>query len=64
MLGAIRVEQGAETIVYLASSPEVAGASGGYYQKSRLAQPSAEARSDEAARRLWADSARLSGMAA
>jgi NAD(P)-dependent dehydrogenase (short-subunit alcohol dehydrogenase family) len=62
-LGAIPVAKGAETIVYLASSPEVAGASGGYYQKSRLAQPSNEAQSDEAARRLWAESAHLSGMA-
>ncbi|HEX4113869.1 MAG TPA: SDR family oxidoreductase [Stellaceae bacterium] len=62
-LGAIPVAKGAETIVYLASSPEVAGASGGYYQKSRLARPSAEAQSDEAASRLWAESARLSGMA-
>jgi NAD(P)-dependent dehydrogenase (short-subunit alcohol dehydrogenase family) len=64
MLGAIPVEKGAETIVYLASSPEVAGASGGYYQRSRLAQPSHDAQSDEAASRLWAESARLSGMAA
>ncbi|HEY5207827.1 MAG TPA: SDR family oxidoreductase [Stellaceae bacterium] len=63
MLGAIRVEKGAETIVYLASSPAVAGVSGGYYQKSQLTQPSAQARSAESALRLWAESARLSGMA-
>jgi NAD(P)-dependent dehydrogenase (short-subunit alcohol dehydrogenase family) len=61
--GAITVEKGAETIVYLASAPEVAGASGGYYYKSRLTQPSAAAQDDEAARRLWAESARLAGMA-
>jgi len=63
MLGAIRVEKGAETIVYLASSPEVANASGGYYQKSQLTQPSAQARSAESALRLWTDNARISGMA-
>jgi NAD(P)-dependent dehydrogenase (short-subunit alcohol dehydrogenase family) len=62
--GAIPVEQGAETIVYLASAPEVAGVSGGYYSKSRLTQPSAAAQDDDAARRLWAESARLAGIAA
>jgi NAD(P)-dependent dehydrogenase (short-subunit alcohol dehydrogenase family) len=63
MLGAIRVEQGAETIVYLASSGEVAGFSGGYYRQSRAAQTSAAGQDFAAASRLWAESARLSGMA-
>jgi NAD(P)-dependent dehydrogenase (short-subunit alcohol dehydrogenase family) len=62
--GAISVEEGAETIVYLASAPDVATASGGYYYKSRLKQPSAAAQDDATARRLWAESARLAGMAA
>lgn len=63
MLGAIRVEQGAETIVYLASSPEVNGFSGGYYRQRHAAQTSAEGQDFEAARRLWTESARLSGLA-
>ncbi len=63
MLGAIRVEQGADTIVYLATSPEVAGFSGGYYRQRRAAQTSAEGQDFDAARRLWTESARLSGMA-
>jgi NAD(P)-dependent dehydrogenase (short-subunit alcohol dehydrogenase family) len=52
-LFAISPEQGARTSVYLASSPEVAGATGGYYAKSRPASVSRRARDDTAARRLW-----------
>lgn len=63
MLGAIKVEQGAETIVYLASSPEVEGFSGGYYRQRRLAQTSPAGQDFDAARRLWVESARISGMA-
>jgi NAD(P)-dependent dehydrogenase (short-subunit alcohol dehydrogenase family) len=63
MLSAIKVEQGAETIVYLASSPEVQGFSGGYYWQRHLAQSSPEGQDFDAARRLWAESAHLSGMA-
>jgi NAD(P)-dependent dehydrogenase (short-subunit alcohol dehydrogenase family) len=63
MLGAIRVEEGADTIVYLASSPEVAGLSGGYYQRRRPVQASAESQDLGAARRLWTESARISGIA-
>jgi NAD(P)-dependent dehydrogenase (short-subunit alcohol dehydrogenase family) len=64
MLSAIKPEEGAETIVYLASSPEVAEISGRYFQESRPATPSAAAQDDDAARRLWAESAKLAGMAA
>ena len=38
-LFAISPEKGAETIVYLASSPEVAGVSGGYFAECRPAAP-------------------------
>ena len=55
--------QGADTLVWLASSPEVAGASGGYYAKRRLQTPSRAARDTAAARRLWEVSARLTGLA-
>ena len=55
-------EQGAQTSVYLAASPDVAGKTGGYYVKRRLQQPSAAARDDEAARRLWEVSEELLGL--
>jgi NAD(P)-dependent dehydrogenase (short-subunit alcohol dehydrogenase family) len=54
-------ERGAETIVYLASSPEVNGKSGGYYHDCRPATPTRAAQSDADARRLWDISAKLSG---
>jgi NAD(P)-dependent dehydrogenase (short-subunit alcohol dehydrogenase family) len=53
---------GAKTSVYLASSPDVEGESGGYYAKSRSSRTSARARDDEAARRLWEVSEQLVGI--
>jgi NAD(P)-dependent dehydrogenase (short-subunit alcohol dehydrogenase family) len=58
---AISPEKGARTSVYLASSPDVTGTSGAYFYKCREKQPSAAARDDEAARRLWAVSEELVG---
>jgi NAD(P)-dependent dehydrogenase (short-subunit alcohol dehydrogenase family) len=49
----ISPQQGARTPVYLASSPQVEGLSGRYYNKRRPASPSPAARDDAAARRLW-----------
>jgi NAD(P)-dependent dehydrogenase (short-subunit alcohol dehydrogenase family) len=46
-------EKGAETLVWLVDSPDVAGESGGYYADCRARTPSAAGRDDEAARRLW-----------
>jgi NAD(P)-dependent dehydrogenase (short-subunit alcohol dehydrogenase family) len=63
-LFAISPEKGAETIVYLASSPEVASASGEYFYKCRPMMPTAEARDDAAAKRLWIESAKLAGIEA
>lgn len=57
-------EQGADTLVYLASSPNVAGETGGYWARRRLVQPSAAARDPAAALRLWEVSARLAGVTA
>jgi retinol dehydrogenase 12 len=54
---------GAKTPVYLASSPEVAKVTGGYFVKCRPAEPSALARDGQAAARLWALSEDLSGLA-
>jgi retinol dehydrogenase 12 len=54
--------RGAAAIVYLASSPEVAAATGGYYVKGRLREPSAAARDEATARRLWQLSEELTGL--
>ena len=59
---AITPEKGAETIVYLASSPEVAAISGEYFYKCRPATPTAGGRDDAAADRLWTESAKIAGM--
>jgi retinol dehydrogenase-12 len=56
-------EKGAETVVYLASSPEVQGASGGYYFDCKLTPPSSAAQDDSAAEQLWQVSERLVGIA-
>jgi NAD(P)-dependent dehydrogenase (short-subunit alcohol dehydrogenase family) len=61
-LFALSPEKGAETLVYLASSDEAARVSGGYFYKCRQEQPTSEAQDDEAARRLWEESARLAGI--
>jgi NAD(P)-dependent dehydrogenase (short-subunit alcohol dehydrogenase family) len=61
-LFAISPERGARTIVYLASSPEVAGSNGLYFYKSKPATPSAQAQDDAAAERLWVESARIAGL--
>jgi NAD(P)-dependent dehydrogenase (short-subunit alcohol dehydrogenase family) len=55
-------EKGAETLVYLASSPQVQGASGGYYVDCKLTPTAAAAQDDSAAERLWQVSERLVGI--
>jgi len=59
---AISPEKGADTLVYLAASPEVATASGDYFYKCRPVTPSKEARDDAAAQKLWVETARLAGI--
>jgi NAD(P)-dependent dehydrogenase (short-subunit alcohol dehydrogenase family) len=54
---------GAKTIAYLASAPEAAGVSGGYFIDCRQATPSRAAQDDAAAQRLWQESARIAGTA-
>ena len=53
---------GAETLVYLASSPDVADVSGQYFLAHGSVAPSLEAQDDDKARRLWVESARLAGL--
>jgi NAD(P)-dependent dehydrogenase (short-subunit alcohol dehydrogenase family) len=61
-LFAITPEKGAETIVYLASSPDVAASNGEYFYQCRPATPTAGGRDDAAAGRLWNESAKLAGI--
>jgi NAD(P)-dependent dehydrogenase (short-subunit alcohol dehydrogenase family) len=51
--------QGADRVVYLATSSEVEGRSGGYYEKNRRVDPSSTARDQTLARRFWEASAKL-----
>ena len=62
MLFAGDPEKGAESIVYLATAPQLAGQSGGYYRDCRPHSPSEAARDDASARRLWQETARLTGV--
>ena len=61
-LFAVTPEKGAETLVYLATSPEVEGRSGGYYSKRKPAKVSRAGQDDAAARRLWEMSAEMTGV--
>jgi len=54
---------GGSRLAYLAVSPEVEGRSGGYYHRNRLRDPSALAQDDALGERLYAESAKLVGLA-
>ncbi len=57
-------EQGADTIIYLAASPEVASISGRYFTHRRETRSSPVSYDAALARRLWELSERLSGLTA
>jgi NAD(P)-dependent dehydrogenase (short-subunit alcohol dehydrogenase family) len=57
----ISPEKGADTIVYLASSPQVVSTSGGYFVKRKITEPSQAAQDAVAAKRLWEASEALAG---
>lgn len=59
---ALRPEQGAETSIYLASSPEVEGVTGKYFDRKRPVKSSAVSYDEAAARRLWEISLALTGL--
>ena len=61
---AISPEKGAETIVYLASSPAVAETTGEYFYKRQPIAPSPTAQDDRVAALLWERSAALAGLKA
>jgi NAD(P)-dependent dehydrogenase (short-subunit alcohol dehydrogenase family) len=58
---AISPQKGAETIVHLASSPEVIGVSGKYFYQCKAMDPSLEAQDDAVAAWLWGQSVKLAG---
>ena len=55
-------EEGAETVIYLASSPEVEGVTGKYFQDCRPINSAPRSYDREAARRLWQVSVELTGV--
>ena len=57
-------EKGAETSIYLASSPEVGGLSGRYFAKKAKARSSGVSYDERLARRLWEASADLTNLPA
>jgi NAD(P)-dependent dehydrogenase (short-subunit alcohol dehydrogenase family) len=59
---AISPAKGAQTIIYLASSPDVARTTGQYFYESVPAIPSPRAQDDQSALLLWLRSAALAGM--
>ncbi len=54
--------QGADTVVYLASSPEVEGITGKYWTLRKQVQSSPESYDEEAQKRLWTLSTQLVGL--
>lgn len=61
-LGGMTPEKAAETAVYLATAPEVAGRSGLYWDKCKPKPSSLRSRSEEDAARLWQISEQLCGI--
>jgi NAD(P)-dependent dehydrogenase (short-subunit alcohol dehydrogenase family) len=53
---AITSEEGARTIIYLATSPEVDGVSGNYFVKDKVVASSKESQDEALARKLWQQS--------
>ncbi len=59
---AVSVERGAQTSIYLATSPEVAGVSGRYFVNCKPAKSSSASYDEQAQRRLWEVSEQLTGL--
>ena len=57
-------EQGADTVTFLATAPELAAVIGQYFYERRAIESSSAARDPAAARRLWEVSERLTGLPA
>lgn len=54
--------ESSETLVYLASSPQIAGVTGEYFHNQHPVQPSKVAQDDAAGKLLWLESSRLAGL--
>jgi NAD(P)-dependent dehydrogenase (short-subunit alcohol dehydrogenase family) len=52
-------EEGAKTTLYCATSPDVAGQNGLYYDECRVKEPSSAALDRELSRKLWEESERM-----
>lgn len=59
---ALSPEQGAQTIIYLASSPDVENVTGLYFHNSKPEAPSVAAQNDTDAKRLWDISVKIAGL--
>ena len=55
-------EEGAQTSIYLATSPEVEGVTGQYFVKQQVAQSSKASHDKSSASRLWQASSELTGL--
>jgi short-subunit dehydrogenase len=58
-LMAIKVEDGAKTIIYLVNSNEVNKVTGKYFYKSQIIEPSSFAQNQKSADRLWDESIKI-----
>jgi NAD(P)-dependent dehydrogenase (short-subunit alcohol dehydrogenase family) len=58
----INAEEGAETSLFVASSPEIAGITGKYFVKKKEKTSSKRSQDQAAAKRLWEVSSRLTGI--
>ena len=56
---ALTPEEGARTMIFLASAREAGSVTGEYFYKCRPKSPTTAAKDDDAAKRLWAESVRI-----
>jgi NAD(P)-dependent dehydrogenase (short-subunit alcohol dehydrogenase family) len=56
---ALTPQEGAKTMIFLASAKEAAGVTGEYFHKCKPKPPSRAAQDDVAAKQLWAESLRI-----
>jgi NAD(P)-dependent dehydrogenase (short-subunit alcohol dehydrogenase family) len=61
-IAAISVEAGAQTQIYLASSPEVEGVTGQYFVKKKSTRSNKESYNEDIAKRLWDVSEEMTGI--
>jgi NAD(P)-dependent dehydrogenase (short-subunit alcohol dehydrogenase family) len=61
-LFAISIEAGAQTMIHLASSPDVAGVTGKYFDKSKIVSSSAASLDQALQEQLWVHSEKLAGL--